>query len=209
MSAPPRGGGTRARLLEAAENEFARYGYAGAHLQSIAEQVGVQKTALYYYFESKSALYTAVIESMLEAFEKAIAAAVASEGSHRERLERLLAVFNDLLAGKPQYARILMRIFIDGAGPDYRAIGPAIRRVIGSVLEFYRGGVDAGTFRRHSARHLFQSLFGMMLFHYATPEFSAAVLEVEDIFAADAVAWRRDAVRQLLLRGVLPDPDES
>ena len=64
MSASQRDTPTRERLLDVAEKEFARYGYAGAHLQSIGEQVGVQKTALYYYFPSKSALYTAVIGTM-------------------------------------------------------------------------------------------------------------------------------------------------
>ena len=31
--------------------------------------MGVQKTALYYYFESKAALYEAVLVRMLEAFD--------------------------------------------------------------------------------------------------------------------------------------------
>jgi AcrR family transcriptional regulator len=46
----PRVGDTRTKILEVAESEFAAEGYAGAHLQKIAEQVGVRKTALYYYF---------------------------------------------------------------------------------------------------------------------------------------------------------------
>jgi len=201
----PRGSGTRQRLLEAAEKEFARYGYAGAHLQSIAEQVGVQKTALYYYFDSKSDLYTAVIEVMLDVFERAVGAALASEGSHPERLERVLDALNDVLAERPSYASILTRIFIDAGEADFEAIAPSIRRLIGGVMAFYREGVDAGAFRRLSARHAFQSVFGMTLFHYAAPVFSAAVLGVEDIYAPEAVRWRRQEVRRLLLRGMLPE----
>ena len=62
---------TRSLILQVAETQFGAKGYSGTHLQSIAAEVGVQKTALYYYFPSKSALYTAVIQSMLEAFESA------------------------------------------------------------------------------------------------------------------------------------------
>ena len=68
----PRVGDTRTKILEVAEAEFASEGYAGAHLQKIAEQVGVRKTALYYYFDSKAALYTAVITTMLEAFDRCV-----------------------------------------------------------------------------------------------------------------------------------------
>jgi TetR/AcrR family transcriptional regulator len=210
LSGSARGaGGTRERLLEVAEKEFARYGYAGAHLQSIAEQIGVQKTALYYYFPSKSALYTAVITTMLEAFERVLTGLANAGGTHRERLEHLLDALNDLLAERPNYARILIRVFIDGAGVDYPAIAPTIRRVIGGILGFYREGVEAGAFQRHSSRHLFLSVFGMALFHYAAPEFSGGVLELPDVFAEKAVRWRGEEVRRLLLEGVLPRPPET
>jgi len=204
MSAPQRGTPTRERLLDVAEKEFARYGYAGAHLQSIGEQVGVQKTALYYYFPSKSALYTAVIQSMLEAFEQVLSPALERPGTHRERLQDAAASFNDLLARRPNYGRILIRIFIDGAGVEYEQVAPTIERVIGGVMAFHGEGVKAGAFAPRSSRHFFLSFFGMTLFHYAAPEFSARILGVEDVFAEDVRDKRRDEVQSLLLEGVLP-----
>jgi hypothetical protein len=49
------------------------------------------------------------------------------------------------------------------------------------------------------------------VFHYATGEFGAQVLGVDDIFTQNAVAWRRDEVRRLISRGVLrhPPPDDD
>ena len=209
MNVPQRGTPTRERLLEVAEKEFARYGYAGAHLQSIGEQVGVQKTALYYYFRSKSALHTAVIQSMLEAFEQVLGEALERPGTHRERLQNALASFNQLLARRPNYGRILIRIFIDSAGVDYEQVAPAIERVIGGVMAFHGEGVKAGAFAPRSSRHFFLSFFGMSLFHYAAPEFSARILGVEDVFAEDVCEKRRDAVQSLLLEGVLPRAPRS
>jgi TetR/AcrR family transcriptional regulator len=209
MNAAQRDTPTRERLLEVAEKEFARYGYAGAHLQSIGEQVGVQKTALYYYFASKSALHTAVIQSMLEAFEQVLGTALERPGTHRERLQDALASFNQLLARRPHYGRILIRIFIDGAGVDYEQVAPAIERVIGGVMAFHREGVKAGAFAPRSSRHFFLSFFGMTLFHYAAPEFSARILGVEDVFAEDVRGKRRDEVQSLLLEGVLPRTPRS
>jgi len=207
VSSASRGQETRERLLEVAEKEFARYGYAGAHLQSIAEQIGVQKTALYYYFDSKGALWTAVIQSMLEAFERVLADSLSKPGGYRERLERLVGDFNDLLAARPNYARILIRIFSEQAGIDATVVSPALRRVIGRVLTFYREGVDAGAFVSRSARHFFQSFFGAVVFHYAAPEFSAAVLGVDDISTADVTRWRREEVRDFVLRSALRNAD--
>lgn len=207
MNSASRGKETRERLLEVAEKEFARYGYAGAHLQSIAEQIGVQKTALYYYFDSKGALWTAVIQGMLAAFERVLVDSLSQPGTHRERLERLAGDFNDLLAARPNYARILIRIFTEGAGVDAQAVAPTIQSVIGRVLSFYREGVGAGVFARRSARHFFQSFFGAIVFHYAAPEFSGAVLGVDDIHASDVVRWRREEVLAFVLDGVLARDD--
>ena len=59
---------------------------------------------------------------------------------------------------------------------------------------FYRGGVDAGVFRRLLARHFIG--VGMTLFHDAAPGFSAIVLGAPD-FRSDVVAWRRDEALKL------------
>jgi TetR/AcrR family transcriptional regulator len=199
----PRAHDTRARILEVAEREFATEGFAGAHLQKIAEQVGVRKTALYYYFESKAALYTAVLEGMLETFDAALGEELAGTDPPEKRLERLVSGFNRLLAEHQSYALILIRIFVDRPGVDASRVLPIVERVIGRLFRFYREGVDAGSFRRLSSRHFFQHLLGMTVFHYAAPFFSARVLGVEDVFAADVVAWRSDEVLSVLQDGVL------
>jgi TetR/AcrR family transcriptional regulator len=197
---------TRTKILEVAEREFAAEGFAGAHLQKIAEQVGVRKTALYYHFDSKAALYTAVLESMLEAFDHAVSTAVESADPPERRLERLVTQINDLLAEHPTYARILIRVFVDRPMVEASRVVPIVERVIGRVFRFYREGVDSGAFRRLSSRHVFQSVLGMTVFHYAAPFFSARILGVEDVFTRDVVGWRREEVYQLAADGVLQRP---
>lgn len=205
----PRTGDTRAKILEVAEAEFAAEGYAGAHLQKIAEQVNVRKTALYYYFDSKAALYSAVLESILEDLERVVASALETNETPERQLEELVTRFNDMLAEKPNCARILLRVFVDRPPGLTATLLPTLTRVIGRVMSSYRRGVDAGTFRRISTRHFFLSSFGLMLFHYAAPAFSATILGVEDIFTGPVVAWRRDEVLSLLRDGVRARPDEE
>lgn len=198
-----RGQDTRSRILEAAERQFAAEGYAGAHLQEIAEQVGVRKTALYYYFESKAALYVAVLGEMLASFDGVLEGALTGADPPKERLDRLVGSFNQHLAEHRWDARLLIRIFVDDPGIDLAPVMPIVERAIGRLFRFYREGVDAGAFRRLSSRHFFQTLLGMATFHYAAPIFSGDVIGVEDVFSADAVEWRRAELLALLEDGVL------
>ncbi|MFC9550320.1 TetR family transcriptional regulator [Rhodococcus sp. NPDC056960] len=59
------GEATRDRILAAAKEEFARYGVAGARINRIAEAARASKDRLYAYFESKEALFAAVIEQWI------------------------------------------------------------------------------------------------------------------------------------------------
>ena len=55
----------RVQLLRVARRLFARDGYRGASMESIAEAAGVTKPVLYQHFSSKRALYSALLASEL------------------------------------------------------------------------------------------------------------------------------------------------
>jgi AcrR family transcriptional regulator len=57
---------TRLRLLDAARDEFAAYGIAGARVDRIAEAAQANKAQIYHYFGSKDALFNAVFDRMVQ-----------------------------------------------------------------------------------------------------------------------------------------------
>lgn len=54
---------TRARILAAATDEFARFGLGGARVDRIAAAAETNKRMLYYYFGNKEELFLAVLEA--------------------------------------------------------------------------------------------------------------------------------------------------
>jgi AcrR family transcriptional regulator len=57
---------SRQRLLEAATREFAAHGIAGARVDRIAADAGVNKAQMYGWFESKEGLFEAVFAQHLD-----------------------------------------------------------------------------------------------------------------------------------------------
>ncbi|MDT3721982.1 TetR/AcrR family transcriptional regulator [Pseudomonas oryzihabitans] len=53
-------------ILAAAEEEFARNGFKGTSMNTIAQRVGLPKANLHYYFNNKLGLYMAVLGNILE-----------------------------------------------------------------------------------------------------------------------------------------------
>lgn len=94
---------TKAQILDAAEEEFAKYGLNGARTEAIAARSGVTKAMIYYYFESKEGLYQEVLQhpvtefldvakqlhleqlSAEEALKSFVRGAIAYEAAHRHR----------------------------------------------------------------------------------------------------------------------------
>jgi len=55
---------TKRRLLDAATNEFAAHGIAGARVDRIAAAAKSNKAQIYHYFGSKDALFNAAFADM-------------------------------------------------------------------------------------------------------------------------------------------------
>ena len=53
-------------IIAAAEVEFARHGFKGTSMNTIAQNVGLPKANLHYYFSSKEGLYIAVLNNILD-----------------------------------------------------------------------------------------------------------------------------------------------
>jgi AcrR family transcriptional regulator len=62
---PKDGSATRRRLLDAATDEFSRYGIAGARVDRIADAAGANKAQIYAWFDSKDGLFDAVFAEHL------------------------------------------------------------------------------------------------------------------------------------------------
>lgn len=57
---------TKARILTAAADEFARWGYEGARMQRIAESADANKERIYRYVGDKEALFAAVLDDAMQ-----------------------------------------------------------------------------------------------------------------------------------------------
>lgn len=63
-----KGRATRQRILDAASAEFARHGAAGARVDRIAADAGINKAQIYAYFGSKEGLFEAVLHGSMRHF---------------------------------------------------------------------------------------------------------------------------------------------
>lgn len=97
----PKSARTRARLIEAALKVIGEKGFHRATLDEIAARAGLTKGALYDKFESKDALFLAVVAAATREALERFAWPRGREGSVKQRLRRLAEA---VLADEPRAA---------------------------------------------------------------------------------------------------------
>jgi TetR/AcrR family transcriptional regulator len=100
---------TRARILEAAVGQFAENGLAGARTEQIAEEAGVNKALLYYYFKSKEDLYSAALESVFDEVRSSSVAVVETKDSAGERFLQIVLGNFDRSYAHPQLRSLMQQ----------------------------------------------------------------------------------------------------
>jgi AcrR family transcriptional regulator len=99
-SAPP-DENTEQRILQAARSVFVRRGTAGARMQEIADEAGVNQALLHYYFRSKDRLAAAVFREAAGRLVPSVAALVGGEGTIEEKVERFVHLYIDTVRHSP------------------------------------------------------------------------------------------------------------
>jgi AcrR family transcriptional regulator len=97
----------RAQLLGVARRLFARDGYRGASMESIAEAAGVTKPVLYQHFSSKRALYEALLAGELARLTEELETAFSQAEGNEERLRRGFGAYVDFVDRHEDAFRLL------------------------------------------------------------------------------------------------------
>src|SRR5437867_8601608 len=90
--------GTEARILDAAHAVFLRRGTAGARMQEIAAEAGVNQALLHYYFRSKDRLAKAAFERAASQLMPAVIQVLGSDGDLEHKVARVIDLEIDHLS---------------------------------------------------------------------------------------------------------------
>ncbi len=144
-------------ITAAAFDVFAEKGYARARVQEVAERAGVSKGLLYLYFETKQALFKAVIRSVVMRRIDALLAAVENtELSSEAFIRGPLVAFMKGLPGSPVAVVIRLLIAEGQRHPDLVDYywNNVVSKGLQAITELLERGVRNGEFRETAVTEL-------------------------------------------------------
>jgi len=88
---------TEGTILEAAKKVFISHGFDGTSMQQIANEAGINKSLLHYYFRNKEKLFAAVFSYAFQNFIPQVQGILNSDISVFIKIERIVSEYMDML----------------------------------------------------------------------------------------------------------------
>ena len=155
-----RGERTRRKLLDAAAAEFAENGFHAGSISAITRRAGAALGSFYTYFESKDAVFRALVSDMSEAVRVAAREAIEPAMAPLEVERAALAAFLDFAADHKEIYRIIDEAeFVDPE--SYRRHYETTAARIGERLN---AGAAQGAYRQGLGEAEAWAIMGMNVF---------------------------------------------
>ncbi|UAY54766.1 TetR/AcrR family transcriptional regulator [Arachidicoccus terrestris] len=171
---------TESKILEAARQVFMRKGMSGARMQDIADQAGINKALLHYYYRNKQKLFEVVFREAVQNIFIRIKDIIDSETPVIEKLTSIaqryitelsrspylpLFVFNEIY----QHPQMITSLFIESE----------IHHSLKKLFQEIQTEVDKGYFRKIAPPHLLINIISLCIFPFVASPLLQTVFELD------------------------------
>lgn len=165
---------TEQRILEAARRVFVKRGTAGARMQEIAAEAGVNQALLHYYFGSKDQLAERVFLEAAGTLMRALAPVVSATATLEETLQQFIGGYIDTVRQSP----FIPAYMLAEAHQQPERINALMQKAVGTIpaniahatmsriRAIIAERVAAGTMRPMEPRQLLINVMAMTVFPF-------------------------------------------
>lgn len=156
---------TTAHILTIAARHFAEKGLAGARIDEIAADAGVNKATIYYHIGGKAELYTEVFRQNMSMGAERLFANVSKAASPEDKLVAYITTMVDNLANNPCAAPMILREMASGVEhiPE-----EGLQSVVGmftTLMDILQQGQREGVFRETNPAITHLMIIGSIMFY--------------------------------------------
>lgn len=208
---PPPGGRqirarNRSRILAAAIAVFARKGFDGTSIAEIAKGAGLPKANVYYYFKTKRAIYTTIIENLIAEWDAALTHLVADRDP-AAALEGYIRAKLDFSRKHAEQSKMFANEVVHGGRFLSRANRAHMHAITVEKAKVFEAWTRAGKMDPVAPMHLFILLWGSTQYYADFGAMAQNALTTRRVSSADFEAAAETIVHIVLKGcGIAPPP---
>lgn len=203
---------TRNRILDAARQAFLRHGTSGARMQEIADEAGVNKALLHYYFGSKEQLAEAVFQRSASQLVPPVLEVLLSNAPIPEKVRRVVTIYLTVLPRAPELPPYILsemhfhpermeRLVASLTGGRVQDFSDRLFEVLGPQID---EAVAAGTMRPISPHQFVVNIISLCVFPFAARPLLTLLLGGEDRVFDEFIEERSEVLTGFILGALQP-----
>lgn len=198
-----RDGSAEEKILAAARKVFTMKGMTGARMQDIADEAGINKALLHYYFRDKEKLFETIFVTEAQRFFPKINQIFISDAPLFEKIENFVNEYIDEMQVNPYLPWFVMNEI--NRDPDQ-----FITRIWGEEKKFQpekfmkqiETEIKAGRIKPVHPAHLFLNLIGMTIFPFVAKPMITRNIQVSDARFRLLMEERRKEIPQFIIDSI-------
>ncbi|HEU4994515.1 MAG TPA: helix-turn-helix domain-containing protein [Gemmatimonadaceae bacterium] len=203
---------TAQRILDAARAVFIRRGTAGARMQEIAAEAGVNQALLHYYFRSKESLSAAVFGQLASRLFPALIQTLGSDATIDAKIDSIVALYLENLSKNPflpgyliselhHHPERVQQMLVTATGADPTVELSRVFRKLGRQID---DAVKAGRMRPIEPEQFAANLLSLCVFPFAARPMLAMVFQMDDAAFARFIDRRKAELPQFFRNALRP-----
>ena len=193
---------TEERILEAAKKVFIRNGMAGARMQDIADEAGINKALLHYYFRNKEQLFQTIFSKLSIGFWEHITSIFESETPLFDKIELFCDAYIDKIIENPYIP--LFILYEMNQQPE-----KFVKKLFGnrppnphSFIMQVKHEVKAKTIRPINPPQLLMHMLSMCVFPFIAKPMFKTVMHVDDAVFTQLMRDRKKEIPQFIISSI-------
>lgn len=191
---------TKAKILDAAIEEFAQYGLTGARTEAIASKSGVTKAMLCYYFKNKETLYQAVLQHLVNEINAAFQPTDWEQQSPKQALEAMIRAYIDFESRNRCHGMLWFQEAIQNQGRYGEQTGWQVG--FQGIVQILEKGMAEGQFRQLDAFLTTINILGICSFYFDAHENLKYLDSSQQLLSTERVKQQSEEVVNFVLAGV-------
>lgn len=203
---------TEQRILDAARRVFTRRGTAGARMQEIAAEAGVNQALLHYYFRSKERLSIAVFQQMASTLFPALIQTLGSDVTIEQKIDAIVALYLENLSKNPflpgyiiselhHHPDRIPHMLATATGIDPSKMLAQVFAKLGQQID---SQVRAGRMRPIAPQQFAANLISLCVFPFAARPMLSMAFGLDDAGFAHFIEQRRRELPQYIRNAIRP-----
>jgi TetR/AcrR family transcriptional regulator len=195
--------GAEQKILDAAKKVFMTQGMAGARMQDIANEAGINKALLHYYFRDKEKLFELVFLEEAQKFFPKINAIFNSDVPLFEKIENFVDEYIDEMQENPYLPWFVMNEI--NRDPDqfmYKIWGKENLPKPGKFLEQIEKETKKGTIKKINPVHLLMNLLSMTIFPFVAKPMMLRNMQLSDKQFKEIMEQRKKEIPKFIIDSI-------